>query len=437
MLVSIVISTCNEGDNLCKTVQSCLAASRDIRTEIIVSDDASSDGSIERLIQCYPEVHVLRHANCKGVAATKDLGARGANGSILVFLDAHCNIESKALRLLVTDIEELNAPAIVVPRIATLDCATWENSTTTLGTGYLLDLESFQERWVPLSTLRRSGRLFESPNLAGCCLAVPKQLYEDLGGFDCAMRGWGSEHVDFGLKAWLLGYRILNDLEAVVGHRFQAGDHLIVPEPRVLANQIRLAWKHFSNNTRDDWLERCKARNSPQTWHAAWTLFEIDQCSATAEHAQLIQRRVRDVEWYAWEFDLKWPRCLASRPTPEFFLKDQLYMSSRFVENANAVGFARSEQDVLTIVLRIGRRLSGVPDIEGAAFHWAGGATILATTIRLLKKVDRRSLRYALSIEPDQVVSDFADDPAIPKAAAVSIAALRDALKPFIKNTRA
>jgi len=147
MRASIVIATHNEGDCLCRTVRSCLESIGDLECEIVVADDASDDGSLDELWRRFPEVRIVNHPERRGVAPTKDLGARYACGDVLVFLDAHCNPEPAAIARLVADVEQLRGQAAVAPRIAVLDAERWENSKTTCGNGYVLELETFKEHW--------------------------------------------------------------------------------------------------------------------------------------------------------------------------------------------------------------------------------------------------------------------------------------------------
>src|SRR5437660_1024641 len=125
MRASIVIASHNDGEALERTVESCLATTADLDCEIVVADDVSSDGSIERVRARFPQVKRVAHAQRRGVSPTKDLGARGARGDVLLFLDAHCKPELGAVERLVADVEELDGEAIVTPRIAALDTERW------------------------------------------------------------------------------------------------------------------------------------------------------------------------------------------------------------------------------------------------------------------------------------------------------------------------
>src|SRR5215510_13231096 len=67
---SVVIPTLNEGEHLQRTVDSLLASSTP-RTEVIVVDDGSSDGSTDFLVRGYRDVRLLRHQNRQSLGAIK------------------------------------------------------------------------------------------------------------------------------------------------------------------------------------------------------------------------------------------------------------------------------------------------------------------------------------------------------------------------------
>src|SRR5262249_11132811 len=137
---------------------------------------------------------------------------------------------------------------------------------------------------------------FRQPSLVGCCLALSRDLYEDLRGFDTQMLSWGSEDVDFGLRAWLMGHAILLDPEPVVGHRFrhEADNTYSVPGAHVLYNHIRMARKNFGDDAWNDWARRFQSKFAPELWQSAWQLFEGAHENLAQEREFLMRRRTRD-----------------------------------------------------------------------------------------------------------------------------------------------
>lgn len=320
MRVSVIIASYNEGEALAKTIESCIETCAGLDYEILVADDASSDNSFESVSRRFPQVRTHSHKVRKGASPTKALGARNARGDVLIFLDGHCKPEQNAIPRLVEDVEEVEGLAIVTPAVAALDVARWKSDFSQVGHGYTLKLEKFDCGWQGLHELRavKGGRrqFYESAALIGCAMGVSRELYDKLWGFDTHMRSWGVEDIDFGLKSWLMGYRILHDPQATVGHRFRESfDNYSVPVEHVVANELRMARKNFTQTVWAQWLERCQQRNQgPLAEHpeglfaCAWQLFNADRDSAEQERAYLHFRRPYDEMWYAQRFGLSWPR---------------------------------------------------------------------------------------------------------------------------------
>ena len=154
MTATIIIVSLNEGERLWKTVRSCLETTAGLNYEVLVADDSSDDGSLQELQDYCGEVRVVSHEERRGVASTKDLGARRASGDVLIFLDGHCKPESGALSRLVADVEELDGRAVVTPAVPALDTETWENRRDAVGYGFAIELEGFTCRWADRSTMR-------------------------------------------------------------------------------------------------------------------------------------------------------------------------------------------------------------------------------------------------------------------------------------------
>jgi GT2 family glycosyltransferase len=319
MRVSILVGAHNEGERLWRTVESILETVGRLDAELIVGDDGSTDGSIQELGRHFPQVLVVKQKKRLGVGAARGLAAGRARGDVLIFLDGHTKPEPGALERLVASVEKTRGKAVVTPQIVGLDETTWRSQPQQIGNGYALDLETFDSWWLPLKKMKevKEGRqtFYESPALIGCALAVSRELYDRLWGFDQHMRQWGSEDVDFALKAWTMGARVLHDPGATVAHRFQRyfGDYEVSAE-YPLANQIRTARKHFTQSVWEDWLvraqeqQRRRLKDHPEgLWASAWEVFQRDRQSAEHERAYLLSRRPQDEFWYAKRFDRSWP----------------------------------------------------------------------------------------------------------------------------------
>ena len=328
MRLSLVIAAHNEGPALWKTVASCVETCAGLDYEIVVADDASFDDSLVELRRRFPSLRLVSVEERQGASPTKDLGARKARGEVLIFLDGHCKPEDGAIRRLVEGVEQLQGQAILTPAIAALDVERWKSSPRQIGHGYFVELEDFHCGWLPLSELHlvqeKRRRFYESPALIGCALALSRELYDDLRGFDPHMRLWGVEDLDFGLKCWLMGHRILHDPEAIVGHRFRRSfDNYSVPVEHIAVNQLRMARKNFTDGVWSAWLTACRERHQgalpehPEgLWARIWELFLERRESVEHERSYLLARRRHDEFWFAEKFGLSWPRLQGAGVAP-------------------------------------------------------------------------------------------------------------------------
>lgn len=322
MRVSIIIAAHNEGHFLRRTLESIFNSLGSLDAEILVADDASTDGSVEYAQQLFPTVLFCRNSERLGASPTKALGAQTATSDILIFLDAHTKPEFSSLERLAQTVVDSKGSAIITPKVLALDVDNWWNDETASGHGYWVDLLTFDCGWLGLGALRKTvvgGRpLYASPSLIGCAFAISRKLYRGLWGFDRHMFSWGVEDLDLGLKCWLAGYQILHDPEAAVGHRFRDSfDNYQVSQEDLVANQLRMARKNFTESVWLQWVEAASSRHSFSVseiaegiWARAWLKFNQRKDSADQERASLHARRKRDEFWYAGNFGLSWPALL-------------------------------------------------------------------------------------------------------------------------------
>ena len=459
-----------------KTVQSCLATCHDLDYEIVVADDASDDDSPAAVREWCPQARIVGHSQRRGVSPTKDLGARHARGDVLVFLDGHCKPEPGAIARLTADVLELDAQAIVTPRVPALEPVRWSNSYQQVGYGYFVDLRTFQCGWIPLRNLKRWERYYRTPALIGCCFAVSRRLYWKLWGFDVEMQSWGCEDLDFGLKAQLLGHPLLHDPQAAIGHRFRSSfDNYWVPQEHLLANELRMARKLFGDETWYDWRQRWRERNDSHACDRAWSIFNQRRDSVEHERAYLFAHRLHDEYWFAEEFSLDWPVRGALRtdsdpgvspesllPAEESRLHDAFQMKAseadkhaplgrsrfptpaeRFREHLRAprnrgtlptpclVGRSAAAGKTIALFLRPARAADGMVYLERAAFDYDGQDDTLAYLSVLTEILQHQPLSEVRRLTPEYLAAVFQTNGESLKTAAPVIDALRAALTTF------
>ncbi len=86
MKISIVIPVCNEEKDIERLIDCLLNLS--IEKEIIVTDDASTDKTLQVLEKYQDKIRILTHEHRnKSIAANRNAGAKYASGEFLVFMD--------------------------------------------------------------------------------------------------------------------------------------------------------------------------------------------------------------------------------------------------------------------------------------------------------------------------------------------------------------
>jgi N-acetylglucosaminyl-diphospho-decaprenol L-rhamnosyltransferase len=155
--------------------------------ELIVVDNASTDGSAERYEQC-AEATVVRSAENLGYGRGCNLGAEHARGPLLLFMNPDVSLHADTIAVLVADLERTPGAAVV--------CATM------LEAGFAHE---------------RSEKVEDVAAMAATTMLVERSHFEALGGFDPWIFLY-SEDTDLCYRTWLLGWRVLKSWDAVAEH---------------------------------------------------------------------------------------------------------------------------------------------------------------------------------------------------------------------------
>jgi len=280
MKTSIVVAAHNEGDELLATVEATLATvSKDV--EVIVVDDQSDDGSPEAVSRV-GRVTVLRTPTRGGVTGSRNLGAAHASGDVLVFSDGHVRPQPGWLQPL---IDELHDPAVgaVAPVIFP------KSGDGHPGYGFTWRSPSLTTAWISRPTT--GPRL--APMLCGCFLAIRRDVFDRLGGFDSGLTLWGMEDAELSLCVWRLGLECRVVPASQVQHLFRKVFPYAVAWAVTLHNTLRVATVHFGETA----MARVLAHYAthPQFGEAAERVVVSD---AFERRAWLNELTARDADWF-------------------------------------------------------------------------------------------------------------------------------------------
>ncbi|MCP4536826.1 MAG: glycosyltransferase family 2 protein [Chloroflexi bacterium] len=209
---SVIIVAYNSGDLL----RDCVASIRSTRStvEIVVVDNASTDGAVERVKAEFPSIRAVRSERNTGFGAGNNLGTRCAKGTFLVFLNPDAIVTDGWLEAMVRPLAEDSSIGLVTPKVLLQN-----NSDRINVTGLNVHLSGISM----CRGLGDSRVAFDEATLvaaiSGVAFAVRREVFEAVGGFDKDFFLY-MEDVDLSLRVWLEGYRCLYVPQAVIRHDY-------------------------------------------------------------------------------------------------------------------------------------------------------------------------------------------------------------------------
>lgn len=208
--------------------------------EVVLIDDCSTDGTREFLSQLEnrPRFRILLNENNLGFAASNNRAARAASAPTLVFINNDLVFTRDWLEPMLECLEALpdaGAAGNVQRNLATglVDHA-----------GIFFDLEGMPTHAHKNRRHPPRGKWIERNAITAACLAIRRETFESVGGFDEAYRN-GFEDVDLCMKLRQNGLRLYVALTSVIGH------HISVSPGRNVNNEantevFRERWSEFA-----------------------------------------------------------------------------------------------------------------------------------------------------------------------------------------------
>jgi GT2 family glycosyltransferase len=237
--VSVVIVTWNGRHHLDACLPS-VQAQAGVSAEIVLVDNASTDGTIEHVRERFPDVRVVALPRNLGFAGGNNAGVRAARGQFVALLNNDTIASPGWLRALVNGVDEATGYSLVTSRIVYMHAP---NVIDSAGDGLLRWGGAFKRHHgAPAAVAAMSGEVF---GVCGAACLMPKAVFDELGGFDEDFFA-SHEDVDLSYRARLRGYRCRYVADAVVRHHGSATLGR-VSAFSVFQGQRNLEWMYFKN----------------------------------------------------------------------------------------------------------------------------------------------------------------------------------------------
>jgi GT2 family glycosyltransferase/glycosyltransferase involved in cell wall biosynthesis len=180
--------------------------------EVIVVDDASVDDS-PRVLPAIRGLRYARNASNLGFVDSCNAGAALARGDFLVFLNNDTEVQPGWLDALLATYEQFPGTGLAGSMLVYPDGRLQEAGGLVFADGSAANYGRFEDPAHPLY-----GFVRETDYCSGAALAVPRELFSRLGGFDIAFRPGYYEDTDLAMRVREQGLAVRYQPASVVVH---------------------------------------------------------------------------------------------------------------------------------------------------------------------------------------------------------------------------
>jgi len=228
---SVIIPTLNRPEQVYQLANS-LMLLNSLEELIIVDQSPEPNLKLETLSQKDPRIKIIRSAR-KGSPHAKNIGAKEAEGDILIFLDDDVEVHG--------DIINAHIKAYSDPSIGAVGGRVKEEYVKKIPCRYVGKVRLLSVRVWGHYDCKKRQFIDTTP---GGNMSIRKELFQNLGGFDEGFLGNAFfEETDLCLRLKKRGYKILFEPDALISHfRVAFGGNRV--------DQINFYFWFFANNTR-------------------------------------------------------------------------------------------------------------------------------------------------------------------------------------------
>lgn len=233
MKISIVIPNWNGREKLARNLPEVLKVAG--VDEVIISDDASTDGSVEMLKKDFPQVKVVIRAINGGFSSNVNTGVKASSGDLFLLLNSDA-VPSK-------DCVEITLKHFEKEEVFSVSCGTGGNWVwAKFKDGF------FWHNQSPEKTMQAHETLWAS----GGSSVFRRDIWDKLGGLDELFDPFYEEDLDIGYRARKRGYVNIFEPAAQVEHYQQKGvieENFSKERVSLVAqrNQLIFIWKNITS----------------------------------------------------------------------------------------------------------------------------------------------------------------------------------------------
>ena len=207
-----------------------------LRTEIIVVDNASSDGSVEMVRAEFPQVRLIANERNLGFTRGNNQGLALSRGRHVLFLNPDTEVVGDALATMVHYMDDHPDVGALGPLLRYPDGSVQSSRRRFPTLGTALFESTLLELWWPGNPWARRYRMADWPDdveqevdwVVGACLLARREVLDQVGGFDEGFFMY-SEEMDLCRRIKAAGWRVVYLPSAQVIHHEGKSSEQVVP----------------------------------------------------------------------------------------------------------------------------------------------------------------------------------------------------------------
>ena len=210
--IAVVLVTHDDRELLLRALASVQGA------ETVVVDNASTDGTVEAVRRAFPGVRIVESPN-EGYGAAANRGIAACSAPFVLLVNSDVEVRPGALRALAGYLASHPRAGLAGPRLENPDGTLQRSCFAFLGTARLAVDKTALGRWLRGWSVHYGSydRPRKAPWVLGAALALRREAFDAVGGFDPAFFLYGEE-VDLCYRLWQAGWEVHYTPAATVMH---------------------------------------------------------------------------------------------------------------------------------------------------------------------------------------------------------------------------
>jgi GT2 family glycosyltransferase len=253
--VSAVIVTYNSREFVAACIESLVRWSTSIRLEVVVVDNASSDGTADLVARDFPDVRLIRRTSNGGLSVAINEGVMASSGEFVAVLNPDLRFTKDVLGPLAVYLRAHPDVGAVAPKLLDDDgtlqmsCRRFPGHATAIFNRYSL-LTRFRPNNRYSSDYLMSdfdhASIRDVDWVSGAAVMLPRRVFDEVGGWDPGYFMF-NEDVDLCRRLQNVGYRVVYDPDVCVYHHIGVSKST---SRRMVVERHKSMWRYYRKHLR-------------------------------------------------------------------------------------------------------------------------------------------------------------------------------------------